>query len=199
MCSLLFGGVVVYECRGGVGGVYEETQRLHDGVGDVIFVDDTEFMTVWDELIVYGRTAADGVFEAQQRLPAVCGGGKCYNIAVSSDSGGVVVGSNVGGIAFIVRSGGGVYEVRQIVDDAHNDDITALSFVPNGNVVSGCLDGSIKVWSEIGGEFVALRHFRGVHDGVGVFALVVTCDGLLLSGGRDRCLHICGECLVEDA
>jgi WD40 repeat protein len=188
---------VVYECGGGVGGVYEETQRLHDGVGDMIFVNDSVLITVYHDLSVYGRTAADAAFEAQQRLPAVFGGEECRRIAVSSDGGAVVVGSYGGIIAFVERSSVGVCEVRQIVAKAHRGDISALSFVPNGNVVSGSVDGCIKVWSVIGGEFVALRHFREVHDGEYVRTLLVTCDGLLLSGGDDHCLRICGECLVE--
>ena len=110
VCGSAIRGIMVYECGGGVVGVYEETQRLHGVVRALITVDDSVLIAVSRDLIVYGRTAADRPFEEQQRLPAVCGGAVCHTIAVSTDGGTVVVGSNVGGIAFVVRRGVGVWE-----------------------------------------------------------------------------------------
>ena len=149
------------------------------------------------------RRSGDGEYAELQRLKlsdvaAVEWKDGEYCLCVAAMSTECVVGTSEGKMEFLSSDGGGEYEVKQCVDGAHSDWGLSHDFVPNENVVSGSSDGSIKVWSPMGGVYVELRHFPFVHDREAVLSVAVTADGLLLSGGYDQHLRLCGECLMDD-
>ena len=166
-------------------------------IGKIKLLDDDVLVGVNARLKMWERDE-NGIFVQTQKLSIYnpenlryCGesidimGNKC------------VIGTNVGHMCFLSRIEG-KYEVNYTDMEAHTSSVLSVCFVPNGNVVSGCTDGSIKVWCPIVDMYVQLRHFHGIHDGQPVNAVAVTANGLLLSGGDDRKLRICGEALIAD-
>ena len=102
----------------------------------------------------------------------------------------------IGGKILFFSWNGNAY-VKQREEKAHQEEVSCLAFVPNGNIVSGSCDGTIKIWCSIGKHKVVLRHIRSVHGDFAVFTLVVTSEGLLICGCEDGSVMIFSEALVN--
>ena len=68
----------------------------------------------------------------------------------------------------------------------HTDSVRALTVLPDGSLVSGSVDNSIKIWDVTNGQTIkTLTGYTG-----DVYALSVLPDGSLASGSEDYSIKI---------
>lgn len=125
----------------------------------------------------------------------------------------IICGLDLGDLLFAKREKTGQWKVKKIlgIHGEHNDSVTCLAILPNGNIVSSSKDGSLKIWTvdEFNG-FVCIKtlkhdvetHLMGdgtiIHLKDEVHCVAVLQDGSILSGSEDGILKIwnaqTGEC-----
>ena len=87
-------------------------------------------------------------------------------------------------------------DYRTFLSDAQFNSVTCLTILPNGQVVSGSEDGSIRIWDANSGECTAL--LKGHSSWVSCIAALP--HNQIVSGSNDSCLRIwevlSGNCLL---
>ena len=68
--------------------------------------------------------------------------------------------------------------------EGHRSGVRAVAALGDGRIVSGCDDGTIRIWNAATGEIVHLDGHQG-----GVTALAVLSDGRIASASRDRTIR----------
>ena len=68
----------------------------------------------------------------------------------------------------------------------HTKWVYALAILPNGHIVSGSWDKSLRIWDSATGECITV--LKGHTDGVR--ALAILPNGHIVSGSRDKSLRI---------
>jgi WD40 repeat protein len=106
-------------------------------------------------------------------------------VAYLPGSGKIVAAGGGGHIAVVDTTAEGVTQRFQ----GHNDTVRAVAVSNDGSrIVSGGLDGTVRIWDEVGGMEVGEPR-RG-HEG-GVFSVAISSDGSsIVSGGLDGMVRL---------
>ena len=93
-------------------------------------------------------------------------------------------------IKFLLANGIAIFSPmlaqKAFISGAHSDMMNALAFLGNGNLVSGCFDGTIKIWNSNTG---ALIKTLNTTNAAGIWDLAVLKTGELVSSDLNGLLR----------
>lgn len=162
--------------RGGKGRSIESLEwAVSDGVPRLFSVGGSTAVTEWN------------LSTGQPLAHHDCHSGVIWSLTVSSDNSKLAVGCDNGSVTVIGISGGrGVMEHLRILQRC-NARVMSLSYKGNRQILGGCSDGKLRIWStesELNGRIVAtMRVDKSKTDETLVWAVLTLRDGKILVSG----------------